>query len=167
MAKPTNYNFEKELDKSVKEIKDRKAREKLEDEKLWKEFKGGFIVLFQLFLLTFLKFAEKAITAISYVFPFSFLLRNNRFHHYRKPFMDTWNELIETNRKSKTNFHIKSAYEDQYFYNYVGEFEGDNSKKNIENYIKTLKDKYKGNVFMQNYGQGLKNIKIIRDVVTS
>ena len=31
--------------------------------------------------------------------------------------MDKWNELIKINRKSKTNFYVKSVYEDQYFYN--------------------------------------------------
>lgn len=148
-------------------MKTKNVIEEEEDEKIWQDIKDGFVVLIQIFLIAFLDFAKKSITALSYIFPFSYLLRKNRFHYSHKGLMNTWDEIIEINKKSKINFEIKRIFEDQYFYYYIGEFDTKKSQKSILTYTKFLEDKFsQGNVFLCKSPEGFNSINVIKESVT-
>lgn len=122
--------------------------------------------LFQMILIVLLNFAEKALTSLSHIFPFSYLMKNNRFHHSHKGIMAAWGEINELSLRSGTHFDIKRVHVDDYFYHYVGKFDRNKSPKNISKYIESLEDKFtKGNVFLRKSEEGLTSIDIIKVAV--
>lgn len=117
-------------------------------------------------IILLMRLLEKMITALSYVFPFNYLLENNRFHYSRRAFMEAWDEIIETSYKLKTHYDINRVEENDYFYCYIGKFGKRVSEERINKYMTMLEQKYrKGNVFLRKSFDELDSINIIKEAV--
>lgn len=117
-------------------------------------------------IILLMRLLEKIITALSCVFPFNYLLENNRFHYSRRALMKAWDEIIETSYKLKTHYDINRVEENDYFYCYIGKFGKRVSKERINKYITMLEQKYrKGNVFLRKSFDELDSINIIKEAV--
>lgn len=146
-----------------KQPEDMKTKKELREEK--KKATEIYVVIVSVIILL-MRLLEKMITALSYVFPFNYLLENNRFHYSRRAFMEAWDEIIETSYKLKTHYDIKRVEENDYFYCYVGKFGKRVSEERINKYMAMLEQKYrKGNVFLRKSFDELDSINIIKEAV--